>query len=425
MELENEIKGLRTQIAKKKAEEARERAAADKLVADMRAEGVDILGDAEAFEKVDQAYLRSDQLRDEVAALQTRMARALEIVGERADEARDSVERREARTFIERLTSSEEYTRLREKNIFTSSASIQMDPVEISTREEFMQGLRLRTIDNQGGSGGGVIWSDRLENLIVPMAQRRVRILDLITIGSTDSDTVEYVRQTTHTDAAAGTAFGTALPESNYGWTKDSTTVKRAGHHVVATRGALADSAQLETLLRTKLAPGHLRYLESQVWNGNGSGENLTGILDGSRSPQTVGRGSDSYHDVFHKAITKVRVANLYEDHEPTAFVVNPVDYEKIVLEKDKDDNYLNRRGATEISTLWGMVPVITNLAASGTAVVADWKEAYLWVREGVAVSASDQHADFFLKGLVAIKSEGRVAFDVMEEKAFVTVTGL
>ena len=147
---------------------------------------------------------------------------------------------------------------------------------------------------------------------------------------------------------------------------------------------------------------------------------------DAARSAvQTQARGVMSYHDVFHKAITKVRVANLFEDYEPNAFVITPQDYENLVLEKDLDGNYLNHRGVTEIPTLWGLTPVVTNLAASGTALVGDFSQAILWLREGVTVSMSDQHSDFFLKGLVAIKSEGRVAFDVMQEAAFVKVTGL
>lgn len=427
MDLENELNQLRKELDEKKGEETRLRAKADGLVEDKRKAGVNVLADATAFEEVDKAYLEADRLRDEIVETQSRITRALQFAGQRVAEGKDDLKTREAVRIIERLTGSEEFARLRSSRVLETSGSVQMNPVEIREREEFIHDLRQRaTVTNASGSGGGVIWSDRLENLIVPMMARRVRLLDMITIGTTDTDTVEYVRQTTKTDAAAGTAYGTALPEAEYGWTKDSTTVKRAGHWVPATKGAIADSAQLETLLRTQLTPGHLRYLESQIWNGNGSGENLVGILDSSRSGvQTQARSSDTYHDVFHKAITKVRVANLFDDYEPTAFVITPGDYEKLVLEKDLDGNYLNGRGVSEITSLWGLTPVVTNLAASGTALVGDFSQAYLWVREGVSVSMSDQHSDFFLKGLVAIKSEGRVAFDVMEEAAFVKVTGL
>ena len=95
------------------------------------------------------------------------------------------------------------------------------------------------------------------------------------------------------------------------------------------------------------------------------------------------------------------------------------------MLEKDNDDNYINRRGVTEINSLWGMTPVVTTLAASGTAVVGDYSQIVLYVREGVVVAASDSHSDFFLKGLVAVKAEGRYASVVLQSRAFCKVTGL
>lgn len=430
MDLEKDIIDLRTQINTAKSEQARERAAADSIVAGLRESGVNPLTDKDAFEKVDAAYMRADELSDTVNDLQNRLGRALSIVGEKASESKSTVETREAAGIAARLIESEQLARLRSSGQLTQeNARVAMDPVSIATREEFMEMLRLRTtVDNSSGSGGGVIWSDRLENLIVPMAARKPRLLDVITVGSTDSDTVEYVRQTTLTDAAAGTAFGTALPEAAYGWTKDSTTVKRGGHWVPATRGALADSAQLTTLLNSSLVEGHLRYLENDIYAGAGTGQNLLGFTDGSRAFQAQAKGSEtygSYHNVFHKAITKVRVANLDQDYFPNAFLINPVDYEKIVLEQDANGNYLLGRDASELRTLWGLTPIVTNLQASGTAWVADFTQAMLWIREGMSVAASSDYSDFFLKGLVAIKTESRQAFDVLKEEAFVKVTGL
>lgn len=427
MDLEQEIKQLRSQLTTDAREEARLRSEADTLASSMKESGVNILADKDAFEKIDTAYAAADRLRDSIAEHRVRIERALEIAGERIAEGKDDIKTREAAGVLARLTESAPYQRLRESGVLNhTSARVSMDPVEIRTRDEFLGDIRQRTIDNSSGSGGGVIWSDRLENLIVPMAQRRVRLLDLITIGQTDTDTVEFVRQTTLTDNVSGQPYGTSLTESNYGWEKDSTVVKRRGHFVVATRGALADSAQLNTLLSTSLQRGHMRDIEEQAYKGNGAGENFLGITDAARTGvQTLSRSTDSYHDVFHKAITKVRVANLADDYEPSAFLINPVDYERIVLEKDKNDNYINNRGVTEISTLWGLVPIISTLAPSGSALVGDFTQAVMWLREGIAVSASDQHADFWLKGLVAIKSEGRAAFGVLEEGAFVKVSGL
>jgi HK97 family phage major capsid protein len=427
VDLEKDIIALRSQLATAKTDEARERTAADSLVKSMRDEGINVLGDADAFEKVDAAYLRADELKDTIFESQRRIARALEITGERADSSKDSVERREARTIAARLLESDQYVQLRESGVLRDSGSnVRMNPVSVANRDELINMVRMRTtIDNSAGSGGGVIWSDRLENLIVPMVSRKPRLLDIISVGTTDSDTVEFVRQTTKTDAAAGTAYGTALSEAAYGYTKDSTTVKRVGHWVPSTKGAIADSGQLQTLVSGQLVEGHLRAIETNCWSGDGIGENLLGLTEATRSFQTQAKGNLSYHDVFHKAITKVRVANLDADYFPSAFVVNPYDYESIVLEKDKQDNYLNGRGVNEITSLWGMLPVVTNLATSGTAWVGDFSQAMLWVREGVTLAMSDSYSDYFLKGLVALKTEGRLAFDVLKGEAFVKITGL
>lgn len=420
MDLEKEIVELRGRIATVSADEARERAAADKLVADLRAAGVNPLIDKDAFEKVDAAYKRADGLRDELNELRDRAARALAIVGQKAGEHRETVEVREARTIADRLLQSEEYRALRESGRLESQRTrIDTAPVEVATRDEFIAGLRMRVVDNSAGSGGGLIWSDR-KGIVVPIAERSVRLLDVITIGTTDSDTVEWAVETTNEHAAAETAYGVDAPEASYGWDKRSTTVRRIPHFIAATKGALADGGQLRTLLNTKLAKGVRLRHESQVLKGDGTGDNLEGILEYDILEQAV--GTDSRFDAVHKALTKVRVA--MEDNAASVIGLHPYDYERIVLEKDNDGNYSNRRGAVELSSIWGLTPVVSTLFDEGSPLVGDYSQAMLWVREGISLAMSDSHADFFRKGLVAIVAESRVAFAVLDANAFCVVTG-
>ena len=431
VDLEAEIRGTRAQLAAAKADEAKFRLDAETLVAKRKGEGAKLLEDVAVFNEIDAAYKLADGKADEVSHLQSALAKALGWVGEAATESKDgSLNQHEARTMIARLTQSPEYARMRAEVQSRGIEGANMGSVSLASREETMSGLlRLNTtVDNTSGSGGGLIWSDRKTDIVVPIAQRRVRLLDLITVGTTDSDTVEFVRETTHTDAAAETAYGTAIPESAYGYTKDSTTVKRVGHFVPATEGALMDAGQLDTILRANLQSGVLRRTESQIYSaGGGTGEDFLSILDASRTGvQTQARGSLTYHDVFHKAITKIRLAKLDGENDPNAFVINPTDWESLVLETDDNGNYIHRQvGTQEPTTVWGMVPVITTLATQGTAVAADWTQAVLWVRSGVVVSTTNSHSDWFLKGLIAMKAEYRAAFDVLQEAAFIKITGL
>lgn len=424
MDLETDILSLRKEIAAKEAELTTERAGADKVAADLRASGVNLLTDADAFAKIDGAYKRSDALRDEITELRARQARALEIVGQRADAPKPSIERREAQTIARRFLESAEYRSLVDSGRLTKSAPVgQTNPVEVATRDELIEGLRLRTnITSASGSGGGLIWSDRL-SLVVPIPERRVRLLDVVNIGATDTDTVEWVKETTRTHAAAEVAFGTSAPESAYGYTKTSTSTKRIAHWVPSTKAAVADGGQLRTLVDSALRKGLELRIESQILNGDGTGENLTGLLNAAYTISTQARGADTRFDATHKAITKVRIA--YEG-EPTVIGLHPTDYETLVLEKDSAGNYTNGRGATEsgTGTIWGLVPVVSTLFAAGAPVLGDFSQATLWMRDGISLSASDSHASFFIQGMLALLAETRAAFAVTQEKAFAKVTG-
>ena len=424
VDLENEIVSLRSELADKTAEATRLRTEADEVVARVKGEGGDPLG--KDFAQVDEAYTRADAARDAVSEVQTRMARALSIVGERADERKDSVETREARTLADALIRSDEYQALlRSDKLRRSNTHISTDPVEIATRDDVMDSVRARTITNATPGGGGLVWSDRL-NLVVGIGQRRVRLLDAITVGETDSDTIEWAVQTVHSDAAAETAYGTDAPEADYKWDKESTTVKRVPHFAATTRGVIADAGQLSTLMGSNLVNGTLRRIERQVAYGDGAGENLVGFLDSSVGIGGESMSTDSRWDSIHKAITRIRIqTGDAGELEPGHVMMNPVDYEKVLLEKEdsSSNNYSNQRGMTEPGSIWGLTPIVTTLAPSGTVIVGDFSQVFLWFREGLSLAFSTEHSDFFRKGLVAAMVESRVATACVQPLAFEKVT--
>jgi HK97 family phage major capsid protein len=58
----------------------------------------------------------------------------------------------------------------------------------------------------------------------------------------------------------------------------------------------------------------------------------------------------------------------------------------------------------------------------SGFALLGDFSKAVLWDREQTTVTMTDSHEDFFVRNLVAILAEERVAFAVTRPTAFVNV---
>jgi HK97 family phage major capsid protein len=175
-------------------------------------------------------------------------------------------------------------------------------------------------------SGGAFVVNDRYGPTIDLVGERELTVYDLVTKGSTASDTVEYVRVTGKTNnaapvaeattAAAPTAPGTAgalvlaagggyKPESGLDLEVVSTTVKTIAHWLPITKRAASDAGQIRTLIDNFLRYGLNEELEDQMLTGSGSGENFTGILNSGIS--TVGSAGTDI-DAIVDAIRTVRV---------------------------------------------------------------------------------------------------------------------
>jgi hypothetical protein len=197
---------------------------------------------------------------------------------------------------------------------------------------------------------------------------------DLISVRQTTSDLVEFVQQTQQVTEAA------PVPEAN---------VKH-----------LADE------------------LENQLLNGNGVGENFTGIAN--QAGTLIQAFNTNILTTTRQAITTLLVTGR---QIPSAWVFNPTDWETIELLQDGNNQYYwggpLRQGS---KTLWG-VPVVESFhKAAGTALLANWRKAVLWDRERASISMTDSHDDWFIRNMVAILAELRAAFGLIRPTAFVDV---
>lgn len=295
-------------------------------------------------------------------------------------------------------------------------------------------------------SAGAAVRNDFYAPITDLVGERELSVRDLVTVGSTTSDTVEYVRVTSKTNAAAPTAEATTAagptantttgvleypagagikPESALGLEVVSTSVKTIAHWIPMTKRAASDAGQVRTLVDNFLRYGLNEELEDQMVAGSGAGENFTGILN-TTGISTVGSvGTDL--DAIVDAIRTVRVTGR---RRPTALVIHPNDWYSagFLLAKDSNGNYLvgdPRASVEQLNQLWGLQVVVSEAVTENTALVGDFRQAVLWEREGVSVMVSDQHADFFTRNLLAILAEMRAAFGVLDPQAFCTVTAV
>jgi len=280
--------------------------------------------------------------------------------------------------------------------------------------------------------------------IVEMLGRKELKIRDIISVRRTGSDTVEYVEQTSHTNNAAVVAEATSSaaptlpaldgnalaaganlvnnanggykPEGVWAFVRRTAAVKTIAEWVPATKRAIADVAQLEGLINDELRADVAEAEEGQILAGDGSGENLTGIRNWS-GIQTQSFDTDIFRTV-RKAITKARTVGRVN---PNAIVVSPATAEIIDLAKDGESRYYygGPQGMGP-RTLWGVPVVESETQADTDVLVGDFSKAVLWDREQTTVTMTDSHADFFIRNMVAILGEERVAFALTRPKAIV-----
>jgi len=285
-------------------------------------------------------------------------------------------------------------------------------------------------------SAGAFVVNERTD-IVESLGRKPLTVRDLVSKRRTTSDAVEFVRQTSHTNAAAVVAEATSSagptnvsgtltynagggykPEGAWAFEVVTTNVKTIAEWVPVTKRALADVAQLEGLINDELAADIAEAEEGQILNGNGSGENFTGITATS-GIQTQAFATDLFTSV-RKGVTKLRTVGRVN---PSALLVNPADAEKIDLLKDANNVYYY--GGPQVigqRTLWGVPVVESETMSEGTGLIGDFSKAVLWDREQTTVTMTDSHSDFFVRNLVAILAEERLAFGVTRPTGFCTV---
>ncbi len=273
-------------------------------------------------------------------------------------------------------------------------------------------------------SGGAFVQTD-YTGIYEGLGRRPMTLRDIISVRTTQSDLVEYVRQVSRENAAAPVAEATATggssgvkPEGGMVFAQIQAGVKTIAEWVPATKRALSDAGQMQGLINEELMGDLEEETEDQILTGDGTGENFEG-LDAVSGTQDQAYAT-SLLVTTRKARTLVRTNGR---SVATAFVFNPADWETIDLLMDGENRfYFGGPSELGIPRLWGLSVVESEAQPSGNGWVGDFKKAVLWDREQSMISVSDSHSDFFVRNMVAILGELRAAFGVTRPAAFVEI---
>lgn len=322
---------------------------------------------------------------------------------------------------------------------FSAKARVQANPVGFEKLLPPRGEKALVTGASSTSAGAFTLGDDLGLRVGLSPFERPLTLRDLVTNGTTQSDSIEFVRVTSITNNAAPvaeatssgpqTVSGAALvnavgggykPESGLAVARVSTNVKTIAHWIPVTKRALSDAAQMTTLIDSFLQYGLEEELEDQMIAGDGTGENFEGV--GTVSGVQAQAWDTDLLTTLRKAKTKVRVTGR---SVPNGYVMNPADVESLDLLTDNENRYYYGGPASQGmpgSSLWGLPVVESEAVPAGTAYCADWRKSILWDRQQATVTTTDSHNDFFVRNLVAILAELRAAFGVLQPSAFVEI---
>lgn len=268
------------------------------------------------------------------------------------------------------------------------------------------------------GSAGALVQTTRLPGVVAP-PDRRLTVRDLLTPGRMDGNALEYVRETGFTNNAAMVAEGAAKPKSTIQFELENTTAKVIAHHTKASRQILDDVSQLASYIDGRLRYGLAFKEESQLLNGDGTGQNLLGIVpQASAYTAPIALDTPTSIDVLRLAMLQAALA----EYPATGHVLNPIDWTWIETLKDSEGRYIIGNPQGSISpTLWNLPVVTTQAMAVDKFLTGAFRlGAQIFDRWLSRVEIATENEDDFVKNLVTMLCEERLALAVYRPEAFV-----
>src|SRR5690606_32486999 len=179
------------------------------------------------------------------------------------------------------------------------------------------------TLGAARSAGASVVPAARGPGIIAP-PNRQLTIRDLLAPGQTSSNSVEYVKETGFTNHARPVTEGETKPQSELTFNLYTTPVRTIAHIFKASRQIMDDAPALASYINARGTYG-LKYVEEQqLLNGNGTGQNLNGIV-----PQ-ASAFAPAFNPSDETAIDRLRLAVLQvvlAEYPASGFVLNPTDW--------------------------------------------------------------------------------------------------
>jgi len=285
---------------------------------------------------------------------------------------------------------------------------------------EFMQHKTTITETGLGFQTTGVMPIDRISG-IVPEARQILTIRDELYARPTTMAVIDFVRVSIPMSIASPVPEASVKPENQLSFNSLSEKVRTLATWLPASKQVLDDMSELMGFIQSTM-PYYTNLAEElQLLGGDGTGENLHGLIPQATPfiASALPAGSTRI-DAIGAAIGQITTA---KELPPTFVVLHPADWWGMRLMKDNFGRYILGDPQTIVSpTLFGLNVVYTTSITQGTFLVGSGSPTASEIRDRMEmqVEISTEHQDYFIKNLVAIRAEKRLALIVKRPASYV-----
>lgn len=208
--------------------------------------------------------------------------------------------------------------------------------------------------------------------------------------------------------AAATVAEGGTFPESTAKFIERTLPIRKIGDTLPVTEEFGEDAAMAAAELSMFLEVNVNTVVDSQIINGDNTGQNLKGLLASvpAFTPVASSIPSANIYDLCRKVRTDI-VKNRGSKYQPDIVVANSDTLDRYHLTKDANDNYLFRM---ELGDRIGALTIVEdNNMPDNQLVVGDRRFARIYEKAGLVISEALVNAQF-LSDAKTIKARKRLA---------------
>ena len=273
-----------------------------------------------------------------------------------------------------------------------------------------------------GAQTTGVLRIDRTGG-IVQEARQQLTVRNALSARPTTFQILDFVKTVVPLSIASPQTESSAKAENQATFSSESEKVQTIATWIPASRQVLDDMSELLSYLQTGLAYYVDLAEEAQLLTGSGAGTDLNGLITQATAFNTgllSGTAGWTRLDIIGRTIQQIVTA---KELAPSFIVLNPVDFFSIRLLKDTQGRYLFP--PNQAVDLFGLTPIVTTSIAVGTFLVGSGSPIAAEIRDrmGMQVEISTQHDQYFVKNLVAIRAEKRLALVTYRPASFITGT--